>query len=136
MMNKILSHQKYINQYSTYVIIEDLQRKNAILTQNCINIALVLWSEWRDLNSRPLDPQSSALPTAPHPDILFLGYGFVTQRMLLYHRNRKCQDLFLILFKYFLSSFSSCFKTLPAVLFERRASDFILLCSTSRLLWA
>ena len=26
------------------------------------------WSEWRDLNSRPLDPQSSALPTAPHPD--------------------------------------------------------------------
>ncbi len=27
------------------------------------------WSEWRDLNSRPLDPQSSALPTAPHPDM-------------------------------------------------------------------
>ncbi len=27
------------------------------------------WSEWRDLNSRPLDPQSSALPAAPHPDI-------------------------------------------------------------------
>ena len=26
------------------------------------------WSEWRDLNSRPLDPQSSALPTALHPD--------------------------------------------------------------------
>ena len=26
-----------------------------------------LWSEWRDLNSRPLDPQSSALPAAPHP---------------------------------------------------------------------
>ena len=25
------------------------------------------WSEWRDLNSRPLDPQSSALPAAPHP---------------------------------------------------------------------
>ena len=29
------------------------------------------WSEWRDLNSRPLDPQSSALPTALHPDIRF-----------------------------------------------------------------
>ena len=27
------------------------------------------WSEWRDLNSRPLDPQSSALPTAPHPEM-------------------------------------------------------------------
>ena len=30
------------------------------------------WSEWRDLNSRPLDPQSSALPTALHPDIQLL----------------------------------------------------------------
>ena len=27
----------------------------------------LFWSEWRDLNSRPLDPQSSALPAAPHP---------------------------------------------------------------------
>ena len=27
-----------------------------------------VWSEWRDLNSRPLDPQSSALPTALHPE--------------------------------------------------------------------
>ena len=32
------------------------------------------WSEWRDLNSRPLDPQSSALPTAPHPDMHFLRF--------------------------------------------------------------
>ena len=32
---------------------------------------IIVWSEWRDLNSRPLDPQSSALPTALHPDILF-----------------------------------------------------------------
>ena len=29
------------------------------------------WSEWRDLNSRPLDPQSSALPTALHPVFQF-----------------------------------------------------------------
>ena len=28
---------------------------------------IITWSEWRDLNSRPLDPQSSALPAAPHP---------------------------------------------------------------------
>ena len=27
------------------------------------------WSEWRDLNSRPLDPQSSTLPAALHPDL-------------------------------------------------------------------
>ena len=33
---------------------------------------IIVWSEWRDLNSRPLDPQSSALPTAPHPDTGFL----------------------------------------------------------------
>ena len=30
---------------------------------------IITWSEWRDLNSRPLDPQSSALPAAPHPVI-------------------------------------------------------------------
>ena len=28
-----------------------------------------IWSEWRDLNSRPLDPQSSTLPAALHPDL-------------------------------------------------------------------
>jgi hypothetical protein len=26
------------------------------------------WSEWRDLNPRPLGPEPSALPTALHPD--------------------------------------------------------------------
>ena len=28
-----------------------------------------IWSECGDLNPGPLDPQSSTLPTAPHPDI-------------------------------------------------------------------
>ena len=28
------------------------------------------WSEWHDLNVRPLPPQGSALPTAPHPDAI------------------------------------------------------------------
>ena len=28
------------------------------------------WSEWRDLNPRPLPPQGSALPSALHPDSL------------------------------------------------------------------
>ena len=31
------------------------------------------WSEWLDLNQRPLPPQGSALPTAPHPDKLTLS---------------------------------------------------------------
>ena len=35
---------------------------------------IIVWSEWRDLNSRPLDPQSSALPTALHPDGLLLMF--------------------------------------------------------------
>ena len=30
------------------------------------------WSEWQDLNLRPLDPQSSALPPALHPDLFAL----------------------------------------------------------------
>ena len=42
------------------------------------------WSEWRDLNSRPLDPQSSALPAAPHPDNVVYYTG----------RFRKMQALF------------------------------------------
>ena len=33
---------------------------------------LRVWSEWQDLNLRPLPPQGSALPAAPHPDALFL----------------------------------------------------------------
>lgn len=36
------------------------------------NIVMISWSEWRDLNSRPLDPQSSALPAAPHPDDFYI----------------------------------------------------------------
>ena len=29
------------------------------------------WSEWEDSNFRPLEPHSSTLPTALHPDIVF-----------------------------------------------------------------
>ena len=40
------------------------------------------WSEWRDLNSRPLDPQSSALPAALHPDadVRFTQLDYITTR--------------------------------------------------------
>ena len=42
----------------------------------------VYWSEWRDLNPRPLPPQGSALPPEPHPDyptanIIAFARGFV-----------------------------------------------------------
>lgn len=46
---------------------EKLQKRRTSTTQ--MRIEVLVWSEWRDLNSRPLDPQSSALPTAPHPDV-------------------------------------------------------------------
>ena len=49
-----------------------------------LNTAVFRWSEWRDLNSRPLDPQSSALPAAPHPDNVVYYTG----------RFRKMQALF------------------------------------------
>ena len=39
---------------------------------------IIDWSEWRDLNSRPLDPQSSALPTALHPDLFFMWLSQTT----------------------------------------------------------
>ena len=35
---------------------------------------IVTESGWRDSNSRPLLPKSSALPTEPHPDVYFIPY--------------------------------------------------------------
>ena len=35
---------------------------------------LPLWSEWQDLNLRPPDPQSGALPPALHPDEICCSY--------------------------------------------------------------
>ena len=53
------------------------------------------WSEWHDLNVRPLPPQGSALPTAPHPDarsIKPMHYSTIV---------RRCQPLFLSFFAIF-----------------------------------
>ena len=33
-----------------------------------VAMGFLMWSGWRDLNTRPLRPERSALPTAPHPD--------------------------------------------------------------------
>ena len=52
-----------------------------------------MWSEWRDLNSRPLDPQSSALPTALHPDIQFCGLVEVSL-FILARSERKSKSYF------------------------------------------
>ena len=45
-----------------------------------------LWSEWGDLNARPLEPHSSTLPTALHPD--FESAFNIAQTMY------KCNNIF------------------------------------------
>ena len=57
---------------------------------NHYSYRLFHWSEWRDLNSRPLDPQSSALPTALHPEISACSCQLIQISTLL----QKMQDLF------------------------------------------
>ena len=59
------------------------------------------WSEWRDLNSRPLDPQSSALPTALHPVILFVAVPYRSQLCYISMASNKMQAFFLIFLKNF-----------------------------------
>ena len=52
------------------------------------------WSEWRDLNSRPLDPQSSALPTALHPVICLLLFRIGVSLIILAWLTTKCKPFF------------------------------------------
>ena len=42
---------------------------------HCIKTGVQLWSEWRDLNPRPLGPEPSALPAALHPDRILFYYS-------------------------------------------------------------
>ena len=59
------------------------------------------WSEWRDLNSRPLDPQSSALPTALHPDVYFLLLRIGDSLVILTRPKTKCKPFFHFFQKFF-----------------------------------
>ena len=45
---------------------------------------IIFWSEWRDLNPRPLGPEPSALPTALHPEI----FNYITIAMRLFFQRR------------------------------------------------
>ena len=63
---------------------QEKTKKNRGIKPNGLILRFLRWSEWRDLNSRPLDPQSSALPAAPHPDNVVYYTG----------RFRKMQALF------------------------------------------
>ena len=49
------------------------------------------WSEWRESNSRPLEPHSSALPNCATP-----GQSWAVSNQLVYYRPfcKKCQHLF------------------------------------------
>ena len=53
--------------------------KNKEKTRQNLLILTDFWSEWQDLNLRPLPPQGSALPTAPHPDTIFL-FNFMLRK--------------------------------------------------------
>ncbi len=66
---------------------------------NYYSYRLFLWSEWRDLNPRPLGPEPSALPTALHPDILLLPLPnpFRIWKLIYYMKFfLNCQSLFSI----------------------------------------
>ena len=70
--NSILRQALYCS--SNYILNRNDKSEHTTHLDNVVRI-IIVWSEWRDLNSRPLDPQSSALPTALHPDIcLSLSY--------------------------------------------------------------
>ena len=47
--------------------------------------SMLFWSEWQDLNLRPLPPQGSALPTAPHPDMTYAFH----KAFILYHSSMR-----------------------------------------------
>lgn len=49
---------------------------------------LFLWSEWGDLNSRLLEPKSSALPTGLHPDIQF----YMVANADFTQEDNRCQE--------------------------------------------
>lgn len=41
--------------------------KDAIIDTLCINDCVLIWSEWRDSNPRPLGPEPSTLPNCATP---------------------------------------------------------------------
>ena len=68
--NELRSKMKS-NQDPIVILDQDLKTKKQKVLKP-LRFQDFYWSEWRDLNSRPLDPQSSALPTALHPDFSLL----------------------------------------------------------------
>ena len=52
-----------------------------------------IWSEWRDSNSRPLEPHSSTLPPALHPDGVFL-FSLKNARLILLHKPAFVKNFF------------------------------------------
>ena len=68
---------------------------------------IIVWSEWRDSNSRPPAPKAGALPTAQHPDMrnreTIILYGNILCKLFFidvlrgmwYHHGRereKCEN--------------------------------------------
>ena len=72
--------------------------KNKRKTRQNLLILTDFWSEWQDLNLRPLPPQGSALPTAPHPDTILLLSFLLRMKLTLKIINagvEKCKSFLL-----------------------------------------
>ena len=56
----------YIQRISAQYIKNDFDATHKKVAASFVSLAAT-WSEWRDLNPRPLGPEPSTLPTALHP---------------------------------------------------------------------
>lgn len=68
-MPKTLLQHFNMSKFILYIFVRKIQ-KNFFSYKQPAFLSTVFWSEWRDLNSRPLGPEPSTLPTALHPDAL------------------------------------------------------------------
>ena len=74
-------------------VLDARKKKNRSIKPKDFILRFLRWSEWRDLNSRPLDPQSSALPAAPHPDnvVYYTGQFRKMQALLSNFLKKFCK---------------------------------------------
>ena len=67
----------------------------------CADCSASVWSEWRESNSRPLEPHSSALPNCATP-----GHRWAVSNQLVYYTELQGKSQYL--FWIFLSFFEIC----------------------------
>ena len=63
------------------------RKKPYLSTFSLINKTFNKWSEWRDLNPRPLGPEPSTLPSALHPDNAWILYTIIIIKSSVFLKN-------------------------------------------------